>query len=1586
MPDPQEKSLDFSAGLNLPKEVSLDIPDTLSLDFSTGIVDTEIDTFKPLDEPNSQPKSDIVGAFMEKHLPVVVKEMYNNSIEGIATEIATGRKMYSVPNRDAVDSSLARDIFIQMGSFLVPTPTNVGSLLGGGLIGKGAQIAGGKKAMEFAANQMVKKGLVSNKLKKELVDDVSRITFVEGGAFAAQEGLYSGAIELRDAIIESDFDISKYQNIKDKDERYYTVLSDMLDQSDPVDYLRGFGVAAIGGQAFGAARYVKPKKIKFTKNLQRELKPLDEARGLELGIGAEIGSIMAASPLLYGREISESQEGSFMQNLVLASGIVAAAGLPRATFNGLRKAYREGKGISLKEKGVFGEIPGKELKGLNFDEIGEIIPEAVELQGFLRRTSDVYKRVQEPLIRLTGRKGDPMITEQVALTIRDINKKQLPAGMASGAYANVDIVGKPIRKKSKKGRTVIEPGEAEAIPASLDAKINRKSIKYVDDGIQFEVEVGGTNYALDPINSDLFLKFYTSQPSLVKKFKEKNRKYFGLTYERRRKLRQFRTDANRGLNGLEKGDYIRALEQVADEYDIKKWNNLKQPPRIKDMTDVEMRLVTEQIGDIQYIRNFEEHIKTNYGAELDNLSGIANESNILNYAKSLVGSIGKDVQSPAARTAIKLISKTDRRVIQKSTERLVNLQRAFGMDEAVLSVRKGLPRFMTGYNPFRNEMLEKWITGEKVKLSNGTTISSGFDEYIRLDAKPRAIRAMKSQATKLEKSGQITKKEVAFLKRRINAIEGIKTIMDEVYDDALKAKIKVAGRKEWYMPFVIKKQIRDTIYTDMLNLNQKVQQIVGEISLDPEVALRNLDDKGKEALNKTIEDFVTKLVKSADDNKKSFGDLFNLTKKKLQNDSPGVLSDVPNYDVWAAMNSTIYTDGFKIYAPLEKSRRVVGSTVTNLDILQEVVASKKNMLDTNLMTLFPDYINGATKRIELSKTFTPDAAFLNKLIDRIPEEAELKGFGALLGRMGANSVRFGSDVRGKLPRFVIKEKDAVRLLKESFTGEDAMNRRGEFAGVLNWASNFEMFSKISVATATIPNMTQVFISALPQFGPGSLVRGLFNMNFNPQVRDMLSKSGVTGLSVIDELLGGSRALEVGQANLAKFDDPAKAFVRLVKGEVKGRQILAGLFDLAAKPFMMVNQFNKMLSGAMAEDYIRKLVMMYDGKMGLAQNVEALAGIPLVNRKSYAKNKMKKVFNIDIDEAMKHKDAILDRTYNPANKGQAKMRAKILQAMEQYATGSQIGRQFDNDALVFADSFHKPAVLFKRFPIGQAKYALDMIKFEMANGNIGMPLYLAASGSFGGQIAFKAIQDFKKWLSGDRQFYGQEEKEKWIETDGDAIVQGIFQSGVVGAYDVIVRDLEPINNLKFLAKPVLLDDAMRIIKTVDYAITQFYVNEKDLNIQLRESMIKAGPIFGPIMNAILKRYAYEGQLPKALGGPPGKEGTPPYKLNRNDAEGRRRYVVQDIQKLMFTGTGPDGSINEATYQDLADKATKLAKDWNESYFVTQFPDLKIDPMEQSPRNPFYKKGLMQKFEKEVYKNQDYYEKPVEDIDFTQYLED
>ena len=1576
----QDKKPDFSAGLGLPKKQEVTIPDTLSLNFSAGVspTPTEVDTYKSIDDLTprdlaSKSKDERIGEFWDKYLPDVLKEGYNNSIDGIAQEILTGNKRFGVPNRDVVDRGIMYDVGVAAASFLLPTPSNVATLGLGAGTGKVAQVVGGRKATEFIANTMIKKGFMSKGSKKEFVDNVSRIAFTEAGAFGAQEGFYTGAAEMRDAVINSEFDISKYQKIKDKNKRYLAIMSDIGKQSDPLDYLRGYGVGVVGAAGFGAGKYA------FTANKGMLLsnRAKGKSRGIESGIAGEIGAIMLSSGLIYERDFESEENSPFFQNLVLASGITAAAGLPRNTFNSLRASYKKGKSIPLTE------VDGKILRGLNWDEISEIIPESVELQRYLRQGSDVFKRVSEPLIRLTGRKGDPKITEQVSLSIKDLNKKRLPAGMASGPYANVEIVGSPVKTGGKKGKITVETRTPEPIPTSLDAKIDRKSLEVTETGAKFNVKIGRNTYALDEVNSELFLKNYTSQPTLAKNLKDKNRGYFALTLERRRALRQLRADSNAGKNGLQEGDYIRAIENTANEYNIEKWSNLKEPPKIKDMTDVELRLVTEQFGDIQFIKNHENFIRDEFGSVIDDITGVAGESIIVNFGKTLVGSLGSDLKSPAARTAVRLLSKLDRNIVTAATTRITDLQKAIGMDTSVLSMRKALPRFMTGYNPFRNQNMENWIVGNKVELSNGKTIPSGFDEYRLLDANPKHLITMKSNATKMIKKGNLTDKEVSFLQRRIKTVEQIKTIMDETYDDAIKAKIKVAGRKEWYMPFVISKPIRDTIYTETLSLNEKISKLTrGDLSLDPEVALRNADEATKAKIKKSVEDFVTKLVKSNDPNKKSVGEIFTETRRILDRKG-SVLSDVPEYDVWAAVNANIYTDGFKVYAPLEKSRKVVGSAGT-IDIVAGLVESKSKMLDKNLLTLFTDYINGSTKRIELSKTFMPDGAFLDKLISRIPEGAEMSGIGAAIGRrVGKNSL---NKVTGSadVPEFVIKERDAIRLVKESITGEDALTRQGLFSKGLYSISELEMLSKISLGTATIPNMTQAFISTIPQLGVGSVVRGLSNYVFNPQVRDMVKQSGVTALSLFDEILGGSRALQIGQARLIKFSDPTQAFIKTLKGEMGLKDWFTMGKDVAAKPFMAINLFNKMQAGAAAEDYIRKLVMMYDGKMGLAQNLEVTATMPLINRKAYAKNKLKNTFGIDADEALKYKKSIIDRTYNPANAGEAQMKKKILRGMESYASDSQQGRNFDKDALALNDSYFKPFTLFKRFPIRQSKYALKIVQDEMANGNILSPLYLAASGAFGGSLALKARADLLKYVSGDLRFNSEEERTKYVQLGtGKEISSAMAAGGVLGAYADIMDNNEPFNAISFLVKPVIIDDIERIGSVALNARLNFFNNEYDMNIQTRKNMIKLGPTFGSLINASLSWYAYKGDLPEFTGGPEGKEGTPPPKLYRDNAETRRSYVFQEIQRVILLGTGP-GGVPTAKYEDNAEEAAKLASDWNKSQYVKDIPALAINPYENSLRNPFNSKSLNKKFVKEVNKNREYYED--KDFDITQYLED
>jgi hypothetical protein len=1554
-------------GTSTPESTKVDTTDYSKVDFSQSVDTTE---------------SEKENWFM-KTFPIF-KDAYNNTISGVAYEIINGRKKYNVQDRATMDKGILYDIGVQMLSFLYPTPENIALLAGGGFIGKGAQIAGGRKATEFVANKLIQKGLLSKSLEKGFVEDVSRIAFVEAGAFAAQEGMYSSVAKTKEAIINSEFDISKYQEIEDEGERYRAVLGDLFKQSNPIDYARGYGVGAIGSIGFGAGRYVKPTTLKIPTPsgvVTRTLEPLEKARNIERGIAAEIGSVMMASPMIYGRDISSEQPDATLGTFILASGIVAAAGLPRNVFNKSREIYRLQKGKVLSETGevkIFGKDTGitlkpvaeeeKILRGLDRKEIKEIIPESVGLQSFLRRKSQVFQRFQEPLAEITGRPGDPIVNEQVALTIRDINKKQLPAGMASGAYANVEIFGKQITTATTKAGKAAPKiaSELTEIPSSVNARIDRSSLKYTENGgFTFEVQVGRNKYILDEANSELFLKFYTSQPGLMKRFESRNKSFFQLTRVRRKALRDLRRDANRNFAGLESGDYKKAIEDVANQYGITKWLDKKADmPKIQNMSDIEMRLVTERLQDVQFMRNFETFIQKNFGAQLDNLSGIAGESTTLNFAKSLFGSIGNDVQSPEARTAIKLIALTDRNVVQRSIERVNNLQKIFGMDTAILSA-KSLPKFaqkIVGYNAFKNEFLEKWIVGESVTLSNGTKISSGFDDYLKLDAKPDTYyQTMKKNTTRLINKGGLSEKEVAFLQRRLDIFPRIQTLMDEVYDDALSAKIAVAGRKKWYMPFVIKKDIRDTIYSNMISLNEKISKLTNELELDSLVALRGKTNAEKEALRETISDFIEKMAKAPDAKQRAFADIFNATKNEMLK-NPSTLSDVPDYDVWANMMFNIYSDGFRPYAPLEKSRKILGSQKsTNVDVVTVLAKTKREMLDKNLITLFTDYIGGATKRIELSKSFMPDAAFLTKLIERIPETAELQGLGAALGRrMGDSASEKARVAAGKVPTFAIKERDAVTILKEHLTGEDSITRNNLFTRAAQTASQFEMTTKISLGTAVIPNLTQIFISALPQLGVAPVVKGLYNYATNPVLRDMIKSSGITGLSLWDELLGGNRALQIGQAKLVNLEgDLTKLWVQLAKGEAGIKDIMRTGSEFVGKPFMMVNLMNKVVSGAAAEEYIIKLVKMYDGQKGFADLIPGLYTQTLAgNRKAYAKAKLRKYFNLDADELLKNKDAILNRTYGP---DLIDLKRKILRGMENYAQFSQQGRDLALDALGFADSFTKPATLFKRFPIRQAKYARDMVEFELVHGNIIQPLQMAASGAFGGSLAIWGVQQLKQALSGDENFYGLEAKTKLLQTrSGKEFVDNIVGAGVVGIYGDIIRDSEPLNAIEFAVKPVMFDDMERLLKTGWSAVTNLYANEDPLNIQARKIMKNLGPVLGSGFNNFMKRYLYSEWNVPIVGGPavPGME--------RDAAENERGRVYEDIQQYLFAGN--------------SERALELAQAWNASSQVEKFKGLAINPFDTSTRNPFSNKSLFKKMEQEVNKNKDKYEMKLEDIDW------
>ena len=1537
----------------------------------------------------------------------MMKDAYNRSIPGIAEQMIYGETPFSLPLNDP---TMVYNLGVAIGGFLMPSRENVAITAGSLGLGKvakaginvGAKNLGLNSINTYIAKQMVKGKVMPKRSTKSFVKNMNRITGQEGITFANLDMLYGSTLNIRDAVIAGDYDLDKYDGLSEM-QRYNTFAKDLAMYADPKDFLKGYAIGLGGATGYGLNRYTR--KGFFTPVLPKSFKGTAVTKkGTEFGIGGEVAggvaTAVAVEPELQ-KVISDVENGDIGVG-ALIMGAVAASYIPSS----LRSAYRTGK-----------FAPGVDTRSMTMEEFVNAQSEAVSLAGGRKRTKDIYSRVQDPLIKVENTSTDvtskPIFdvdadgnqqligydTEQSEMAIKRLNSRQLPKGMATGPYMNTNIKGKIVRADGS-----LEPSPHE-IPKDLDVKIDRNTFEVTENGYKFQAKAGRLRYELDEDNAELFFKFYTSQPQLRKRFEANNKgvfnQKFALTRIRRKTLEGLKKDSYEGKNGLKKGDYDRAITAVGAELDLKKFQNPDKLPDINGMSDIEMRLVTEQFNDLQLLRNHEEYIKREFFGELENISGVTGESIMENLARSMFAGFQSSLQSPAAKTVTRMIASLDRKIVRTTTDRIVSMQQALGMDTSVISLRKAvLPvSRVFGYNPFQSRRTEEWLVGrfDDVTLQNGTKIPNAWRTYQKLqggeaigkDYMAEMVRETDKLIKRADKKGGLkfglTPNERFFLKNRIKIIKNLKRVNDPIYEDALGTKMKLAGRQKWYLPSVIKKPIRDAIYSNMLNMSQKMKVIMREmdnLSLDSDVALRNLDPEKKAELSEYMEEYVEKLANSKTESERAFADIWGMTKQELEA-NPATLSDVPDYDVWANINAQIYNDGFKTYAPLQKSKKLLGKG-KSVDVMALAAKKKTDLLDKNVITLQTDYINGSTKAIELNKMFMPEGALFETLVDKIDDSIELKGPGAYIGKkyQGDNPV-----TSEKLPQFIVKEKDAVRLLKETITGEDAFTRfNGYTAGAMKLAE-IEFFFKINFGTAVIPNLTQTFISTLPQLGAASTVRGLVNYWTNPAVRDMVKRSGATALNLYDELLGGSRALQRGQSRAT--GGLTESYARDVLGAADYWQIAQ---DVASKPFMTVNVWNKIVAASAAEDYIIKMTKMLDGKPGFD------IGMPTVltgaQRKSYAAAKAKQIFNLNPKDLTKFKDSILNRTYTtPA---QLRQKKKIMGAMERFAQQSQMGRDFELDALGFTDQFTKSLLLFKRFPIRQSRYTFEYNKFEMENGNILQPLYTLAYGAAGGAIAVSAKDAFLQALSGDRNFYGQREQKNYIDKINKQFFQGqkgqldledglniLAGAGTLGSFGDIISNMDTFySSVEFAVKPLIVDDMLKITRNLFGDEGQsglvegiFFQGKTPIDIKLRKLMRENGPIFGSMPNAFFKRYHYS---PVIIPLTDIEVAQYPEGFERAKVSSMKSNIISEVNNALLFSYDDSGNPEIGympnklkNYDQVMAEMKEKVDTWNDSIYVKRFPSLIITPDDYSD------KRVMEYYARFVNQHKKHYESNVKD---------
>jgi len=1175
-----------------------------------------------------------------------------------------------------------------------------------------------------------------------------------------------------------------------------------------------------------------------------------------------------------------------------------------------------------------------------------------------RRMNDIYELVQDPIIALKDAQklklGTPIFErtkdgelifagESVSDTdqiIRMLNRNDLPGGMASGNYVDQPILGikKGFEIVKNKGRTrefLKESGINKVeVPLGVNAKIIRDSMKVVGDDIVFDVQVGRSIYALDSKNADLFLKHYTAQPLLKYKFEHNNKgvfsKPFALTRIRRKALRALiRDESNDAFPASILGDYRQAIAVIASDLKYDKWlkalsatqnksgNPYLKPIKVKDLSDIEMKLVTERIQDIRAIRSRTDFVIDQLeGSNLRLINPITKDNEVINIAAPIMSELGNQLTSPAAKSLGGLISASDRNIVGRVTNDIVDLQLALGMDKEVLSAKKLVPTFLgkaVGYNPFRNKLAENWITGKKeIILSDGKSYK-GFDDYLKLDANPKLINKWKSQVKKINANPErygYTAEEINFLNFRIKAIEGIKRIMDDIAGRALSVGIQMPGIKKYYMPFVMEKQYRDTIYSSMKSLNEKVSDILGAgvLAKNKDDISKNLSAADKELFIKEIEGWIQGLNASKDKYKNGTATAWTATLKKLK-ETPGNIGEIPELDVWLALNTSLFNDGFKKYGHLEKKRTLGKTSVTNVDVTAAIMRSKLDLLDNNLATLYTDYILGSNKRIELVRTFGVEGNLFNRLLNLVPEDDMLQG--PIPGLIKSREITgFGllpddpMIKEGLPPNLVSTQRDALRVIKDVLTGESQYSRSHQLSSFFETSANLIFTTKISLGTAIIQNMFQPFISYVPDLGIWSATRGGINYFIDPKVGDLVLRAGPSQLSLVDDLVPGVRSLRISSTRII---NPNDSLIQKFMNELS----LGSATQALGQPFMYVNLQNKILAAAAADDYIKKMAKLLTGKQNLGDKAELFFGLLTVkDKQQYGRNKLFYRFGLDPDEVIKFAPQIISGTFGPSKAEQA-FAVKYKKALENYSQLSQAGREFMLDSFSQNDPNARQINLFKRWAKRQAFMMKDIYDFEMANGNYLIPATMAGSGVFGGYLSARGIEIVKDWAAGEQDIRGEKYQRNISYREPmpklrdvykgedrfymEDLVNATITGGLFGmAGDIVLGD-QPFDALKFAVSPAGWGDLERAGRLFnDLAINAPMNQGTDLNRIIRKNLRIAAQGAGGIPNNFFKRVNYEpweGPVGKMIG-----ETRAPVQDDINLIKAQRNRIVSDVVDL------------------------------------------------------------------------------------------
>jgi len=384
-----------------------------------------------------------------------------------------------------------------------------------------------------------------------------------------------------------------------------------------------------------------------------------------------------------------------------------------------------------------------------------------------------------------------------------------------------------------------------------------------------------------------------------------------------------------------------------------------------------------------------------------------------------------------------------------------------------------------------------------------------------------------------------------------------------------------------------------------------------------------------------------------------------------------------------------------------------------------------------------------------------------------------------------------------------EEAELLRKAFDAYTGkielDKAYNWKPKSQKLLNDMVNFQVATKIGLGFATIPNLTQVFISSALRAGYAPFIRGSYNYLTSKKYRNQMEKHVGAGSLELHQMLSDFHAADTSWWGK------------------RADQITT-------------------ISGFKGINRVNMLVSAYTGYEAALRWQKIAKTSKYKARRNWAKENLKDMGVTDINQKLNQK--VMSR------------------AMYEFARDTQLQKNVMREPDFANDPRFRPFFLFKRFGYRQFEYLTRELNKEVKRGNAAIVLRLAAGGMAGGMFVNGAKRFFQDLISGE-DIFDEQYKVGEDEFGFNDILDNFGAVGAFGLVSDIVASESKWRALEFAAKPAIVQDAL---KAYD-AMQKLMKDTEDFGLgfhTMQRSLKNIAPIFGTIPRRAAQQVQTKGQ--------------------------------------------------------------------------------------------------------------------------------